>query len=110
MFGQDIFCVPKNATNTIYVEGIPVDASEREVSRKCCLWCPNLPWPIGFHNKFRLLFVCHILSLLPNLALLLHFPDIFRPFKGFKSVRLIPREINPDEKVILCFADFENDF
>ena len=36
--------------------------------------------------------------------------DIFRPFKGFKSVRLIPREINADEKVILCFADFENDF
>lgn len=34
MFGQDIFCVPKNATNTIYVEGIPVDATEREVSRK----------------------------------------------------------------------------
>ena len=34
MFGQDIFCVPKNATNTIYVEGIPIDATEREVSRK----------------------------------------------------------------------------
>ena len=26
--------MPKNATNTIYVEGIPVDATEREVSRK----------------------------------------------------------------------------
>ena len=34
--------------------------------------------------------------------------DIFRPFKGFRSVRLIPREINADEKVMLCFADFEN--
>ena len=34
MFGQDVFNVPKNATNTIYVEGIPVDATEREVSRK----------------------------------------------------------------------------
>ena len=34
MFRPDIFSVPKNATNTIYVEGIPVDASEREVSRK----------------------------------------------------------------------------
>ena len=36
--------------------------------------------------------------------------DIFRPFSGFKSVRLIPREKKPDEKVILCFADFENPF
>lgn len=25
-------------------------------------------------------------------------------------MRLIPREISPDEKVILCFADFENSF
>lgn len=68
MFGQDKFCVPKHATNTIYVEGIPTDATEREVSH------------------------------------------IFRPFRGYKSVRLIPREINPDEKVLLCFADFENNF
>ena len=30
--------------------------------------------------------------------------DIFRPFPGFKSVRLIPRE---KLDVILCFADFE---
>ena len=36
--------------------------------------------------------------------------DIFRPFRGFKSVRLIPREISADEKVILCFADFETSF
>lgn len=25
--------IPKNATNTVYVEGIPLDASEREVAR-----------------------------------------------------------------------------
>ena len=34
MFGQGTFNVPKNATNTIYVEGIPTDSTEREVSRK----------------------------------------------------------------------------
>lgn len=34
MFGQEIFSVPENATNTIYVKGIPQDATEREVSRK----------------------------------------------------------------------------
>ena len=26
--------IPKNATNTVYVEGVPVSASEREVARK----------------------------------------------------------------------------
>ena len=34
MFGPGVFNVPKNATNTIYVEGIRCDATEREVSRK----------------------------------------------------------------------------
>ena len=85
MFGADTFSVPKNATNTVYVEGIPVDATEREVSRK-------------FH--------------LHSLNFVFSHPcvDIFRPFRGFKSVRLIPREISAEEKVILCFADFENSF
>jgi len=63
-----IFHIPKNATNTVYVEGIPTDASEREVSH------------------------------------------IFRPFKGFKAVRLITRTKNGDklDKTVLCFADFES--
>jgi hypothetical protein len=29
--------IPKNATNTVYVEGIPIDAKEREVARKSIL-------------------------------------------------------------------------
>ena len=86
MFGQDTFCVPKGATNTVYVEGIPIDASEREVSRKYLL-------------------DASFLTVRLSLSV-----DIFRPFRGFKSVRLIPREINPEEKVILCFADFETSF
>ena len=81
MFGPGVFNVPKNATNTIYVEGIRCDATEREVSR-----------------KFKMFLSYKVCS----------FSDIFRPFRGFKSVRLIPREKGPDEKVILCFADFEN--
>ena len=31
---QGLIKIPKNATNTVYVEGIPSDASEREVARK----------------------------------------------------------------------------
>ncbi len=33
LFGPNIMPIPKSATNTVYVEGIPLDASEREVSR-----------------------------------------------------------------------------
>ena len=54
-----------NATNIVYVEGIPIDASEREVSH------------------------------------------IFRPFPGFKKLRLINKEKN-GENTVLCFVDFEN--
>lgn len=71
--------IPYNATNTVYVEGIPLDATEREVARK-------------YYQQ------------------IITFLDIFRPFPGFKSVRLIPREKRPNEKVIFCFADFDNKF
>lgn len=55
----------RNATNIVYVEGLPNDTNEREVAH------------------------------------------VFRPFPGFKSVRLITREKN-GEKTLLCFADFED--
>jgi len=58
--------VPQNATKTVYVEGLPANTCEREVSH------------------------------------------IFRPFPGFKQLRLIPRENKDGHKVYLCFADFEN--
>jgi len=54
-----------HASNIVYVEGIPIDAKEREVAH------------------------------------------IFRPFPGYKSLRLIQKEKN-GENTILCFADFEN--
>jgi hypothetical protein len=54
----------KNATNIVYVEGLPSNVTEREVSH------------------------------------------IFRPFVGFKSVRLITREKN-GQKSLICFADFD---
>ena len=55
----------KNATNIVYVEGIPLDATEREVAH------------------------------------------IFRPFPGYKSLRLIHNEKNGENTLIL-FVDFEN--
>ena len=32
-----LFHIPSDATNSLYVDGVPNDASEREVSRKTCL-------------------------------------------------------------------------
>ena len=57
--------IPSNATTTVYVEGLPANCTEREVSH------------------------------------------IFRPYPGFKQLRLIPRENKDSQKVYLCFADFE---
>eukprot|EP00826_Nyctotherus_ovalis_P056471 TRINITY_DN7631_c0_g1_i1.p1 TRINITY_DN7631_c0_g1~~TRINITY_DN7631_c0_g1_i1.p1 ORF type:complete len:352 (+),score=38.33 TRINITY_DN7631_c0_g1_i1:94-1149(+) len=70
---QTLVSIPPNATNTVYVEGIPFEATEREVARI-------------------------------RLSLLL---DIFRPYPGFRSVRLIPRDAMNGDKVLFCFADFE---
>ena len=33
---------------------------------------------------------------------------LFRPFAGYRSLRLIPRESKDGQKVFLCFADFES--
>lgn len=56
---------PKNATKTVYVEGLPHDTTEREIAH------------------------------------------IFRPYPGFKQLRLVPRETKDGHKVHFCFADFE---
>lgn len=40
---KDVLPIPKNATNTVYVEGIPTNTSEREVARKSlCVICRYL--------------------------------------------------------------------
>jgi len=34
---------------------------------------------------------------------------IFRPYPGFKQLRLVPRETKEGHKVHFCFADFETE-
>lgn len=65
MSDSGIFPIAPTATNTVYVEGLPADATEREVAH------------------------------------------IFRPFQGYRTLRLIPREKRQGERTLLCFADFE---
>ena len=57
--------IQPNATSTVYVEGIPLDATEREVAH------------------------------------------IFRPYIGFRGLRLIKKEKN-GQKTVICFVDFDN--
>jgi hypothetical protein len=56
-------------------------------------------------EKFLVIIFHHIFLHLFTISL-----DIFRPFPGFKTVRLIPREKKNGERVIFCFADFENTY
>ncbi|KHG04462.1 RNA-binding with multiple splicing 2 [Gossypium arboreum] len=93
--GRDILPLPPDASNTLFVEGLPPDSTRREVAR-----------------------------ILFNDAL-----DIFRPFVGYKEVRLVSKEYKhlgnchkcmlnakPDalvmqrggDPIILCFVDFSS--
>ncbi|XP_050365222.1 RNA-binding protein 2-like isoform X2 [Argentina anserina] len=60
--------LPADATNTLYIEGLPPDSMRREVSH------------------------------------------IFRPFVGYKEVRLVSKEskLRGGDPLILCFVDFVN--
>ena len=46
---DNIVPIPAKATRTVYVEGIPCDASEREVSRRCFMW--------NMSNSFFLIYI-----------------------------------------------------
>lgn len=74
----------------MYVEGLPEDTNDREIARKYSL------------EKQTKSFVDHY-SKLKKLLI-----DIFRPFPGFRQLRLIPRETKDGQKVHFAFADFEN--
>ncbi|XP_021285314.1 RNA-binding protein 2-like isoform X2 [Herrania umbratica] len=66
--GQDTIPLPPDASNTLYVEGLPPDSTKREVAH------------------------------------------IFRPFVGYKEVRLVSKESRHrgGDPIILCFVDFSN--
>jgi len=62
--------LPQEASSTLYVEGLPSDATEREVSH------------------------------------------IFRPFAGYQSLRILPKESKqfPSRTYHLCFVEFDNKY
>ncbi|XP_019413759.1 PREDICTED: RNA-binding protein 2-like isoform X2 [Lupinus angustifolius] len=66
--GPETVPLPPDASNTLYVEGLPSDCTKREVAH------------------------------------------IFRPFVGYREVRLVSKESKHrgGDPLILCFVDFEN--
>ncbi|XP_021830162.1 RNA-binding protein 2-like isoform X1 [Prunus avium] len=66
--GRETAHLPPDASNTLYVEGLPPDSTKREVAH------------------------------------------IFRPFVGYKEVRLVSKESKHrgGDPLILCFVDFES--
>ncbi|KAL9681525.1 hypothetical protein QQ045_013310 [Rhodiola kirilowii] len=73
--------LPLDASNTIYVECLPSDCTKREVARILNIY-PRL-CGCRFYYSFRwLLHLCVLQSSL----------DIFRPFVGYKEVRLVTKD------------------
>ncbi|MQL72467.1 hypothetical protein Taro_004801 [Colocasia esculenta] len=74
--GRPEMPLPPDASNTLFVEGLPANCTRREVSR----------------------------------ILRYDFFYIFRPFVGFREVRLVTKESRypGGDPIVLCFADFSN--
>lgn len=88
--------LPPNARKTLYVENIPADANEREVSRIFFFFTFSF---FTFYFHFCNKYMYNLITII----------DIFRPYPGFIRVRLIPKESN-DKKFFLCFVDFDNEY
>ncbi|TVT98093.1 hypothetical protein EJB05_46576 [Eragrostis curvula] len=105
--------LPPDASNTLFIEGVPTGCSRREVSRileyipyllLCSFFLLNIVcilfWGCDHACMIHLQLVVIVPSLLP--------PDIFRPFVGFREVRLVNKEPKHPggDPICLCFVDF----
>ncbi|TVU04710.1 hypothetical protein EJB05_47841 [Eragrostis curvula] len=81
--------LPPDASSTLYIEGLPANCTRREVS--LLFLSSSMPsWCFG--------------------SLTLASADIFRPFVGFREVRLVNKESRHPggDPHVLCFVDFDN--
>ena len=90
--GQPDAPLPPGATSTLFVEGLPPNCTRREVARILLIF-------LGVADLFPLLslFALYPFRVFPSLG----FIDIFRPFVGYKEVRLVSKE---SRHVSLSFA------
>lgn len=98
---DSIFQIPPDATNSLYIDGVPNDATDREVGRKYPNSLNLYPSGHQFFKKYR------CFPQIPNIPFLT-FLDVFRPFPGYICARLISKETKSGRKYYYCFVDFEN--
>lgn len=83
--GRPEIPLPPDASSTLYVEGLPANCTRREVSR-----------------ILLVLLKCVYLSYISSFLPLLWFADIFRPFVGYKEVRLVTKESRHVKISLFC--------
>jgi hypothetical protein len=87
--GPEPALLPPDASPTLYIEGLPSDCTRREVARILfvMMQCFGI---LSFSLssmclELYLFYLCYIYSLTSSL-------DIFRPFVGYREVRLVSKE------------------
>jgi len=102
--GPETGSLPPDASSTLYVEGLPSDSTRREVARILFILMQCL-------GIFILLFIYFLVSLiLVQLFIFLNLTlDIFRPFVGYREVRLVSKESKHVSLMFVtdaCFSSF----
>ncbi|BAU02111.1 hypothetical protein VIGAN_11154000 [Vigna angularis var. angularis] len=104
--GPETVPLPPDASSTLYVEGLPSDSTRREVARIPFI----LMQCLGFSSSC-FSFISRVTLILVLLFKFLDITlDIFRPFVGYREVRLVSKESKHrgGDPLILCFVDFAN--
>lgn len=89
--GHETLPLPPDASSTLYVEGLPADSTKREVAR-------ILFYDVALKKAEMIYFCLNSLSctqknlLVSCLYSFTSLLDIFRPFVGYKEVRLVIKE------------------
>ncbi|KAJ4869679.1 nucleotide binding [Raphanus sativus] len=99
---RELLPPPPDASSTLFVEGLPSDCSMREVARILYFL---FMIRFFFLSKFVARECLERFTVLNYMSL-----DIFRPFPGYKEVRLVTKDSKHrnGDLIILCFVDFEN--
>ncbi|XP_051184180.1 nuclear speckle RNA-binding protein B-like [Lolium perenne] len=97
--------LPPNASNTLYVDGLPTNCTRRELTR--ILFCIVFSFYVYVLTNRPLNLFCCVLAF--NIycfsSLTLLSLDIFRRFTGFCDVRLVNRGFN--NRHVIAFVDFD---
>ncbi|KAG8381781.1 hypothetical protein BUALT_Bualt05G0008300 [Buddleja alternifolia] len=95
--------VPAAESNVLFVDGLPTDCTRRELGRILAVLVTFYVF-LSFSGKKASLFEFAALVLVvPNI-------DLFRPFIGFRELRVVHKEPRRrgDKALVLCFVEFND--